>query len=135
MVVIGIYRRREGIRHRFRGFGVAVTGYVITLVLLIQNGLQSPLMAVVVGVLVGLALERILIGPRSRHVPRAQRRKAIAAYERKTGRKFNPKTDELDHEIAFARLGSSTADNLRVIPRRLNRSKGKKAVWWDLLGR
>lgn len=135
MVLLGVYRRREGIRHRLKKLAVAMIGYVGAIVLLVNNGLQSPVLCVGIAVLVGLALERLLIAPRSRHIPRAERRKAIAAYERKTGKKFNSKTDELDHEIAFARFGSSTADNLRVTPRCVNRRKGKKAVWWDLLGR
>lgn len=135
VVLLGLRRRREGIRHWVRGRVVALAAYIGTVALLVNNGVQSPLVAVVIAVLVGVAVERILVRRRSRHIPAAERRKAIATYERKTGRKFNRKTDELDHEIAFARLGSSTADNLRVIPRRANRSKGKKAVWWDLLGR
>jgi Na+/proline symporter len=135
LVLLGLYRRRQGIRHKLRGLVVALAGYIGTVILLVNNGVQSPLVVVVIAVLVGLAVERIMIRPRSRHIPAAERRKAIAVYERKTGRKFNPRNDELDHEIAFARLGNSTADNLKVIPRRANRSKGKKAVWWDLLGR
>ena len=134
VVLLGLRRRRDGIRHWFKGHVVAIAAYIGTIVLLVNNGVQSPFVVVVVAVLVGLGVERILVRPRSRHIPAAERRRAVAAYERKTGRKFNPKADELDHEIAFARLGSSTADNLRVVSRRANRRKGKKAVWWDLLG-
>lgn len=132
-VLLGIHRRREGIRHQLRRYLIAVIAYLITAILLARNG-TPPVAALIVGVLVGLGVESLLVKPRSRHIPKGERRKAIAHHERRTGRKFNPKTDEVDHDISFARLGSHTADNLSVLSRAENRRKGKKRVWWDVLG-
>lgn len=64
--------------------------------------------ALVFGVPTGVVAERLLITPRSRHIPASERRKAIVRYERKAGRRYTPKEDELDHDIAFARWGSSS---------------------------
>jgi hypothetical protein len=134
LLLLSLYRRREGILHSARRVIIAEAAYFILAVYLGQRGIP-PIAAVGIGVLAALALERLLVAPRSRHIPAAQKRKAIAAYERKTGRKYDRKTDEFDHEIAFSRGGSSTADNLRVRTRTDNRRKGKKSPWWDLLGR
>lgn len=132
-VVLGIHRRREGIRHRVRRSTIAILAYLVTAIVLSKNG-QPPITALAVAILVGIGAESLLVKPRSRYIPKSERRKAIADYEQRTGRKFNPKKDELDHDVAFARFGSNTADNLRVRPRAENRRKGKKRVWWDVIG-
>jgi hypothetical protein len=132
-VLLGVHRRREGIRYKLRRNIIAISVYLFAAYILSRNG--QPLgVAIAIGVLAGIGAEVLLVKPRSRHIPRTEKRKAIADYERRTSRKFNPKKDELDHDVAFARLGSSTADNLRVRPRAENRRKGKKRVWWDVLG-
>jgi hypothetical protein len=134
VLLLSLYRRREGVRHFLRGYIVALIAYVGVALYLVKSGLQ-PLPAIAIGVLAGFAMARLLVPRRSRYIPRSERRRAIAAYERDTRRKYDPKTDEFDHEIAFARGGSSTADNLRIRSRTENRRKGKKSPWWDLLGR
>lgn len=134
LVLLSIYRRREGIRHFVRRAVVAEAAYIVLSLYLANSGMH-PLAAAGIGVLAALALERLLVAPRSRHIRAAEKRKAIAAYERKTGRKYNPKKDELDHDVPFSKWGSSTADNLRIRPRGENRRKGNKSPWWDLLSR
>ncbi len=134
LLFLSLYRRREGIRHFLRRAIIGEGAYLLLGFYLIKSGGQ-PIPAIGISVLAGLAVEQLLVAPRSRHIPASEKRKAIAAYERKKGRKYNRKTDEFDHEIAFARGGSSTADNLRVRSRTENRRKGKKSPWWDLLGR
>ena len=131
---LSVYRRREGFRHYLRRVLVSEIVYVISVLYLVQQQHVSPVVALVFGVLTGVAVERLLIKRRSRHIPAAQKKKAIARYERETGRRYNPREDEFDHEIAFARWGSSTADNLRIRPRAENRRKGKKSPWWDMFG-
>ncbi len=70
-----------------------------------------------------------------RYIPRSVRRKVIKRFESATGQKYNSRDLEIDHVVPFSKGGSSTEDNLRVIPRRENRAKGAKSPWWDLPGR
>ncbi len=132
-VLLGIYRRREGIRHTIRRIILAETVFLGVGYLLTQMGWtagESLLGGLVVGLIVNMKYPA-----RSRHVPAAVRRRKVAEWELEHGRKFNSQRLELDHGIPFSRFGSHTADNLRVVERKQNRSKGKKSPWWDLLGR
>jgi len=113
---------------------IGEAAYLLLAFYLAKSGVP-PLGAIAIGVLAAMAVARLLVAPRSRYIPASERRKAIVDYERRTGRKYNRKADEFDHEIAFARGGSSTSDNLRVRSRTENRRKGKKSPWWDLLGK
>jgi hypothetical protein len=134
LLFLSLYRRREGIRHRLRRLILGEAVYLIAAVYLSKQHVAAPV-AIGFGILAGVAVERLLLKPRGRHIPASEKRRAIARYERKTGRRYNRKEDEFDHEIAFSRGGSSTADNLRIRPRAENRRKGRKSPWWDLLGR
>src|SRR5258708_26370797 len=89
VLLLPLYRRREGIRHFLRRYIVALIAYVGVALYLATSGVQ-PLPAVAIGVLAGCAVERLLVPRRSRHIPRAEKRKAIATYERKTRRKYAP---------------------------------------------
>lgn len=132
LVLLSIYRRREGIRHRLRSVLRVELAYLIVAFLLVKAG-QSPVVAILAGFVCALLVDRSAPG-RRRYIPKSERRKAIARFEL-TGRKFNPRVHDLDHVIPFSKGGSSTADNLRVTERRKNRAKGAKSPWWDLLGR
>jgi hypothetical protein len=61
---------------------------------------------------------------RSRHIPKAIRR-AVIERDLK-GEKFDPRKYHIDHVWPFARGGSHTGDNLRVIEKRRNLQKGAK---------
>lgn len=132
MYVRTVWARRENLLYNVRAFVVcAVIGAVIYW--LMQNDAQlapaAPLTAILVA---GLAF-RMRPG-RRRYVRAPDRRRAIAKWELKTGKKFDPRKHELDHVVPFSRGGSSTRDNLRVEDRKYNRSKGAKSTsWWDLL--
>ena len=93
-----------------------------------------PLESLLGGIVVALIVMQRMPG-RSRHIPQSVRRKKIAEFELRTGKKFNPRKHELDHEVPFSRGGSHSEDNLRVTEKAKNRSKGSKSPWWDLLGR
>jgi CRISPR/Cas system Type II protein with McrA/HNH and RuvC-like nuclease domain len=73
--------------------------------------------------------------PRSRYTPARNKRIAKAKFELETGEKFNPRKHEYDHEVPFSRGGSHTTDNIRVVDKKLNRSKGNRTPWWDVLGK
>jgi hypothetical protein len=129
----GIWRRRESIRFRLRLVILGEVAYLLVAVLLVEAG-WSTLSALLCGLLAGL-LAVSLQGRRKRYIPRSERRKTIARFEYKTGRKYDRRTHELDHVIPFSKGGSNTADNLRVSDRASNRAKGARSPWWDLLGR
>jgi hypothetical protein len=61
---------------------------------------------------------------RSRYIPKSTRR-AVIARDLK-GEKFDPTKHHVDHVWPFARGGSHTSDNLRVIDKKRNLQKGAK---------
>ena len=61
---------------------------------------------------------------RSRYIPKATRR-AVVARDLK-GEKFDSQKHHVDHVWPFAKGGSHTADNLRVIEKKKNLQKGAK---------
>lgn len=133
LVLVGIRRRREGIRYRLGRVILVELAYLTVAFLLLAVG-QNPVVAILAGFVCALLVDR-RTPARSRYIPRSERRKAIARWELRTGRKFNPRLYHVDHVVPFAKGGSSTADNLQVMERRKNLSKGAKSPWWDLLGR
>jgi hypothetical protein len=131
--LVSIRRRREAIRHALRRAIIVEATYFGLFYILVQIG-RTPLEGLLAGIAAALILNQMMPG-RSRHIPTSVRRRKIAEFELRTGEKFNPRKHELDHEIAFSKGGSHTEDNLRVVEKRKNRSKGAKSPWWDLLGR
>jgi len=91
---------------------------------------QAAVIGVIGGVLV-VAVSK----PRGRRITAKDRRRAIARYELETGKKYNSRKHDLDHEIPFSRGGNNTAENLRVQTRGKNRSRGaRRSAWWDVFG-
>lgn len=132
-LLVSIRRRREAIRHKIRSVLIVEAAYIGTAVLLAKVG-RPAVEAVLAGIVVALIVDRLLPA-RSRHVPGSVRRRKVAEFEMRTGEKFDSQKHELDHEVPFSRGGSHTLDNLRVVEKRVNRAKGRKSPWWDLLGR
>jgi hypothetical protein len=132
-LLVSIRRRRQSIRHAIKTAFIVECAYVSVVYILLRIG-RTPPEAVLGGIVVGLVFDRF-IPRRSRHIPASVRRRKTAEYELRTGRKFNPKRYELDHEIPFSKGGSHTPDDLRVVEKSKNRSKGHKSPWWDLLSR
>jgi hypothetical protein len=132
LFLVSIKRRREGIRHRLRRIVIVEGVYIAVAYVMNQLG-RTGVESLLGGVLAAFVVNQMMSG-RSRHIPSTVRRRKIAEYELRTGKKYNSRKHELDHEIAFSKGGSHTEDNLRVIEKRKNRSKGAKSPWWDLLG-
>jgi hypothetical protein len=132
-VLLGIRRRREGIHYRLRKVIIVEGIYLGLAYLMLRNG-QPPLECILAG-LVAAFVVNSFIKPRSRYISASVKRKARAEFELKTGTKFNPRKHEYDHEVPFSRGGSHTTDNVRVVERNKNRSKGAKSAWWDVLGK
>jgi hypothetical protein len=132
-LLVSIRRRREAIRHALRrAIVVEAVGFGVFLIVMQVGG--TPLNAGLCAVVAALIVASRIRG-RSRHIPASERRLAKEEHKRLTGKNFRPGKDELDHEVPYANGGSHTADNLRVVEKRKNRSKGAKSPWWDLLGR
>jgi hypothetical protein len=126
LLLVSIRRRREAILHRVRR-GIVVEGiYVGVAYVMVQAG-RTTIEALLGGIVAGLVVNQMISG-RSRHIPTSVRRKKIREYELRTGKKFNPRKHELDHEVAFSKGGSHTEDNLRVVEKGKNRSRGQVSV-------
>jgi hypothetical protein len=132
-LLVSIRRRREAIRHRIRRVIIVEGVYLGVAYVMAQMG-RTGIESLLGGIVAALIVNQMMPG-RSRHIPTSVRRRKIAEYELRTGKKFNPRKHELDHEVAFSKGGSHTEDNLRVVEKGKNRSKGAKSPWWDLLGR
>lgn len=132
-LLVSIRRRREGIHHALRRAIIVEAVYFGVVLILVQAG-RTPLEALLAGIVAALIVNQTLPG-RSRYIPASVKRQARAEFELRTGKKFNPRKHEYDHEIAFSKGGSNTEDNIRVVEKRRNRAKGGKSPWWDLLGR
>jgi hypothetical protein len=133
LLLKSLYPRREHYRHRTRGILLAEGAYLLGVFLSVALGSRG-FAPILWGLLAGLVV-LIRIPTRRRYVPASVKRKVIARWELENGKKYNSRTHEVHHIIPFARGGSNTEDNLRVIPRKENRSKGAKSPWWDLLAR
>ncbi len=112
LVLVSLRRRREAIRHAMRRVFFAEAAYLLVVYLMVQAG-RTALEAILAGVLSGFVVNQ-MTPSRSRHVPATVRRRKIAEYELRSGKKFNPRKHELDHEVPFSRGGSHTEDNLVV---------------------
>jgi hypothetical protein len=132
-LLLGIRRRRESIRYRLSKI-ILVEGTYLGLAFVLIKAGRTPLESILGGMVAALFVSAYF-KPRSRHIPASVKRKAKAEFELRTGKKFNPRKHEYDHDVPFSRGGSHTGDNLRVVEKRSNRSKGAKSPWWDLLGR
>ena|SRR5579872_7130953 len=122
-----LYRRREAIVHALRGTIIAVFCAGLAFFLLWKGGL--PPLAAYLGALVVVVLVRRGQPGRSRYISARGRRQAVAKWEKDTGETFNRRVHELDHKLAHSRGGGNTEDNLQVLTRKQNRSKGARRRW------
>jgi hypothetical protein len=132
-LLLGIYRRRERYVYKFKLILSMEIAYLAGVVISAYLG-RKEMEPILWGLLAAFVVF-IRTKPRSRHISAAVRRKKEAEFVLRTGKKFNPRKHELDHEVAFSKGGSNTEDNLRVVEKGKNRSKGSRSPWWDLLGR
>ncbi len=133
ILLVNLRARREHLRHELsrllRSAAVAAIAYGIAI-----YAQAPPSTALAVTALFG-AIAFTTWPKRSRYPRAAARRRTIAKWELETGKKFNPRRHEVDHTIPFAQGGSNTEDNLQVVEKSVNRSKGARSPFWDLLGR
>jgi hypothetical protein len=124
-----LYRRREAIAHAIRGTIIAAACAGVAFYLLWKAGL-SPMAAYISALVVGVLIRR---GEprRSRYVSARAKRQTIANFEKKTGKTFNRRIHEIDHKLPHSRGGGNAEDNLQVLTKKKNRSKGAKWPWRD----
>lgn len=133
LILKGAHLRRQYYRFKAREVLAIEGAYLIGVgvsAVVGRPGFEPILWGLVASFVVYMRLPR-----RSRHIPASVRRKVVARYEFKTGKKYNSRTHEIDHVVPFSRGGSHTEDNLQVVGKRKNRSKGARSPWWDVLGR
>jgi len=122
-----LFRRREAIAHAIRGTLIASACAVAAFLLLWKGGL-TPLAAYISALVVGVLIRRAE-PRRSRHVSASAKRQAIAKFEKETGKTFNKRIHEFDHVLAHSRGGGNADDNIQVLTKKKNRSKGAKVRW------
>jgi hypothetical protein len=117
---------RDGIVHFTSNLLVAVVAFLVCKSVLssahIQEGSAIVLSYIAFALSYYLCAERANV--RSRYIPVAVRRKVIARDLKEE--QYDPAKHHIDHRWPFARGGSHTEDNLRVIPKVENLKKGSK---------
>lgn len=124
-----LFRRREAIAHAIRGTIIAAVCAGVAFLLLWKAGL-SPLAAYISALVVGVLIRRAE-PRRSRYISTRAKRQAIAKFEKETGKSFNRRIHELDHVLPHSRGGGNAEDNIQVLTKKQNRSKGAKRRWKD----
>jgi|SRR5579862_4998496 len=79
---------------------------------------------VIAGIVAFIFLARFQNQKRSRYIPKSVRQTVIERDLK--GEKFDPQQHHVDHVWPFARGGSHTTDNLRVIEKKKNLQKGAR---------
>jgi hypothetical protein len=131
MVIASFTARRDLIRQRLR-YGVAMLG-IGALAFGIAAKYTDQNKAFWIAIFSALLLSAKFRPRHSRYIPRRDRRRAIAEFER-TGKRYDSKKHEIDHVVPYSRGGGSTIDNLKVIAKAKNRSKSNRPPWWDVFG-
>src|ERR1043166_4954690 len=121
----GLRLTREGARLFLRNVVLAVLAFIVCQLVLtgmkVSNN-NAVLLSGFVGFMVfGVRKQRFR---RSRYIPKSVKR-AVIARDMKA-EKYDPAKHHIDHVWPFARGGSHTTDNLRVIEKKKNLKKGAK---------
>lgn len=119
---------REGARLFLRNLLKSVVLFCALMVILVavrtKTNLKPPQEQIIAGFVSLIFFGRWQGQKRSRYIPKSTRR-AVIARDLK-GERFDPQKHHVDHVWPFAKGGSHTADNLRVIDKKKNLQKGAK---------
>ena len=119
---------REGARLFLRNLARAILVFCVVMMILttvrLQTHFQPSKEQGIAGFVAFMFLGRWQTKKRSRYIPKSTRR-AVIARDLK-GEKFDPQKHHVDHRWPFAKGGSHTIDNLRVIEKKKNLQKGAK---------
>lgn len=122
-ILLALNAMREGIRWFLKQAITILALYFILLAFLPAAGCPRPYqapLAVMTAALIGLTTGK----KRSRHIPAKVRRRVIERDLK--GEQFDPEIHHVDHVWPFAKGGSNTTDNLRVVRKKDNLRKGSK---------
>lgn len=137
LLVLSLWRRREAVAIAIRAFAIYLAVvFGVKWALEQQQPPMAEIQQLVISVLGGIcaALVWFIRYPaRGRRLPARHRRAVIERHERQTGEKFDSRTHEIHHKIPFSRGGTHGADNLKVVEKSWNRSRGDRPPWWDVL--
>jgi hypothetical protein len=119
-------RKREVIRYKMRRIGVYLGCILIGIAIIPSHG-YSIQDAAIFSMFVGMSAAFVLIRPPKidRRIPHRIRRAVIARFEAK-GERFDRNLHDIDHIVPFSKGGDHSVENLRVILRSVNRSRGAK---------
>lgn len=127
-ILVVLRRRREGIIYFLKTLALAYGFFLLAFFIAITVWRQET-PAFFAGLCAALVV--ILRTPRrSRGIPSQVRKRVIRRWERETGKTFDPAEWEVDHIEPFSKGGSHTDDNLRVVRKTENRSKGARTSWF-----
>jgi hypothetical protein len=119
---------RQGARLFLRNLAKATLVFCLLAMILptlrLRTHFQSSQEQVAAGIVAVVFFARWQGQKRSRYIPKTTRR-AVIKRDLK-GEKFDPQKHHVDHVWPFAKGGSHTADNLRVIDKKKNLHKGAK---------
>jgi hypothetical protein len=131
LVVIGYYLlrvvflAREGVRHFLRALIASVAFGIIGFAIAPELGFprreQAEAVATIAAVIAFIAMPK-----RSRYIPAEVRREVVARHRKRTGEAYDPSEHDLDHIVPFSKGGSHSPENLRVVPKKVNRQRGAK---------
>ena len=119
---------REGARLFLRNLSKAVIIFCIAIVILgairMRTNLQPSQEQIIAGVVAFVFFGQWKSKKRSRYIPKSVKRSVIARDMK--DELYDPAKHHIDHVWPFAKGGSHTTDNLRVIEKQRNLKKGAK---------
>jgi HNH endonuclease len=134
VVIRNAVAKREWIiwHAKWKGFRFVIffLAFLVTWRLLVLAGLRGWWVQYVAMALCAPFLRPIPKLKRTRGIPKAIKRAVIQEHVARTGRLAED--DEVDHIVPFSKGGGHTKDNLRVVPRKVNREKGSRCRGWKI---
>ena len=126
-----LWLAREGAKLFLRSLTLAVFVFLGCRSVLSNIAFHDPKGPTVIAAFVALCVFARKNRQRSRYISAAVRR-AVVTRDLK-GEPYDGRKHHLDHVWAFARWGSNSADNLRVVDKRKNLKKGaKRPRLWEM---
>ena len=124
---------RESLRPIIKRFAI---GFLIGLLYYVVQGKPTGDKPINNGIFFGAVVAAVFHKKRKRYYSRKLKDQVIERHFKGRKHEYDPKKHHIDHKVAFAKGGSHTLDNLRVLDRRKNLKKGAK--WpglWDMFFR
>lgn len=119
--------KRQMVRGRLRAMVLGLVAAGISWVVVAATGSRSgSVEQALIPAAIGIAVYSLQQPRQSRYIPKGIKKAVVRRFEERTGEKFDPKLHDVDHVVPYSRGGGHTEDNLRVQPKRKNRSRGNQ---------